>query len=76
MMEVCPLEKRPSSIDPKDERVYISQYVGALEENLSIEIASHYTKFCVWLSRMESVATSNSALSNVDRKQEGKAAVQ
>jgi hypothetical protein len=76
MIEVCPLEKKPSSLDPKDERIFLSQYVNALEDNLSIEIVSHYTKFCVWLSRMESVATSNSSLNNIDRKQEGKAAVQ
>jgi hypothetical protein len=30
MTEVYPLDKKPSSLDPKDERVFISQYVGAL----------------------------------------------
>jgi len=52
MLKVCPLEKRPRSLDPKDERVYISQYVASMEQNLTIEIVSQYTKFCVWLSRM------------------------
>ena len=46
-----------------------------MEQSLNIEIVSHYTKFCVWLSRMESVATSNTSLHNADKKQEGRVAV-
>ena len=76
LMRVCPLDRKPGSLDPKDERQFISQYVVALGTNLNAEIASQYTKFCVWLSRMESVATSNTVLRNVDRKKQGLSAVQ
>jgi hypothetical protein len=76
LMRVCPLDRKPSSLDPKDERQFISQYVVALGSNLNAEIASQYTKFCVWLSRMESVATSNTVLRNVDKKKQGLSAVQ
>lgn len=48
----------------------------ALEPIISLEIVSQYTKFCVWLSRMESVATSNTVLKNVDKKRTGLSAVQ
>jgi hypothetical protein len=51
-MRICPLDKKPSSLDPKDEKTFITQYVSALDQNISIEIVSLYTKFCVWLSRM------------------------
>lgn len=75
LMKVCPLEKKPRSLEPKDERQFLVQYLGAMEQNMTIEIVSHYTKFCVWLSRMESVATSNSELNNAERKKDGRAAV-
>ncbi len=42
---------------------------------MSIEIVSQYTKFCVWLSKMESVVTSNNVLKNVDKRKTGLAAV-
>ena len=70
LQKVCPLDKRPRSLDPKDERAFMSQYVASMEQNLTIEIVSSYTKFCVWLSRMESVATSNSSLKDAERKKE------
>lgn len=50
--KVCPLRAKPRSIDPKDERLFITQYLANLEQQLSIEIVSQYTKFCVWISRM------------------------
>ena len=46
----------------------MAQYIVNMEGVLSGEIVSQYTKFCVWLSRMESLATSNTSLQNIDRK--------
>jgi WASH complex subunit 7 len=76
LSKVCPLDKRPGSLDPKNEKQFILQYVEALEPVISIEIVSQYTRFCVWLSRMESVATSNAVLKNVDKRKTGLTAVQ
>jgi WASH complex subunit 7 len=36
LQKVCPLEKKPRSLDPKDEGVYITQYVAAMEQNVTI----------------------------------------
>ena len=36
LLRVCPLEKRPSRLDPKDEKAFIAQYVTGMEQNLSI----------------------------------------
>jgi hypothetical protein len=31
------------------------------------EISSIYTQFCIWFSRMESIVTSNFALSDIEK---------
>ena len=37
---VCPLDRKPGSLDPKDERLFIQQYVTAMDINLDLEIVS------------------------------------
>lgn len=62
---LCPISKKPSSLDPKDENLFIEQYIKKLNEKVGIDFVSSYRKFCVWLSRMESVLTSNSSLKDL-----------
>lgn len=52
----------------QNESVFIKQYLVKLDDSLGLEIVSYYTKFCVWLSRMESVATSNSSLKGIQNR--------
>ena len=52
----------------QNESVFLKSYMAKLEETLSLEIVSYYTKFCIWLSRMESVATSNSSLRGIQNR--------
>lgn len=63
--DCCPISKIPSGIDPKDESAFLASYITKLDEKIGADFAEHYRRFCVWLSRMESVATSNSSLKDL-----------
>jgi hypothetical protein len=52
MKSLCPLSKLPSSLDPKDENLFLEAYIKKLNEKVGIDFVSNYRKFCVWLSRM------------------------
>lgn len=65
MLTLCPLDKKPSSLDPKDENAFIKSYIERLNEKIGKDFIEKYTNFCVWTSRMESVVTSNTSLKDM-----------
>lgn len=52
MNSLCPISKKPSSMDPRDENAFLESYIKKLSEKVGIDFVSNYRKFCVWLSRM------------------------
>lgn len=62
MSSICPISKKPTTMDPKDPNSFIKEYIEKLDIRIGVNLVNDYTSFCVWLSRMESFITSNSSL--------------
>lgn len=62
-MVVCPLSRPSKTRDPKDPELYLKTYTEQLDREVSGDINALYTQCCIWVSRMESIVTSNYSIS-------------
>lgn len=60
-MEITPLSKKTSSIDPKDYKEYLKKFLGKATENFEKDVHSLYIHFSAWIVRMESIINSNNS---------------
>lgn len=64
MLEIVPLSKKTSNIDPKDYKEFLKKYLNKANETFEKDIHSLYVHFSAWVVRMESSITSNNAFIN------------
>lgn len=64
MLEIVPLSKKTSNIDPKDYKDFIRKYLTKANESFEKDIHNLYVHFTAWVVRMESSISSNLAFIN------------
>jgi len=60
--DVCPLQKKSTSLDPKNPVENVMQFIKHLDSTIEQHINVNYISFCTWISRMDSIITSNPSL--------------
>jgi WASH complex subunit 7, N-terminal len=61
LLEITPLSKRPSSLDPKDYKDFLKKFVNKCDETFDRDVHNLYIHFSTWVARMESIINSNTS---------------
>ena len=64
MLEITPLSKKTSNIDPKDYKDFLKKYLNKANETFEKDIHTLYVHFSAWVVRMESSISSNQSFMN------------
>ena len=64
MLEITPLSKKSSNLDPKDYKEFLKKYLNKANETFERDIHNLYVNFSAWVVRMESNISSNYSFTN------------